>query len=444
MTPLNNQHDLNAGQQAAKDSFLEFLMAPDETYMIIQGPGGCGKTYLLGNLINSAIPAYETSCTILGMRPEYTSVSMTATTNKAAEVLGKEVGIPTETIFTALGLTVKTDFATGKTSIVSARNKQDSFVSNTILFIDEASMVDGELENFIKYKTHNCKIVFIGDPCQLAPVGYKVSPIFTRGYRTALLSEPMRNNGQPALMALCDQCRKTVETEEFLPIDLVEGVIDYMDGEDLQAYIDGSFLVLDSPDRILGFTNNKVNQYNEYIREIRGLPQEFSQGEYLISCSVLQLGSGSKIRVEDELLVESISELRTHTIHGMDIDYYSVAVSGKFVFNEEVKIPADMNHYQNVRKYLAKHKEWVSYFKLDSMFLSVRARECMTIYKAQGSTVDTVIIDLGDVSVCKVPAQAARLIYVAVSRARNRIILTGTLASRLGGINYGSPLRKKG
>ena len=48
-------YNLNQGQQAASDNFFEFLLS-DEKEMIISGPGGCGKTHLMGHMIDEVMP----------------------------------------------------------------------------------------------------------------------------------------------------------------------------------------------------------------------------------------------------------------------------------------------------------------------------------------------------------------------------------------------------
>ena len=67
-------------------------------------------------------------------------------------------------------------------------------------------------------------------------------------------------------------------------------------------------------------------------------------------------------------------------------------------------------------------------------FPDLRAKDSCTVHKSQGSTYDTVFVDLGDLSVCRNPADAARLFYVAFSRARNRVVMYGNLAERFGRI----------
>ena len=79
---------LNQGQQEGADAFFRFLFDDNKQHLIITGPGGVGKTYLMGHLIDTIIPTYHQTCALMNVPVKYTSVHMTATTNKAAEVLG--------------------------------------------------------------------------------------------------------------------------------------------------------------------------------------------------------------------------------------------------------------------------------------------------------------------------------------------------------------------
>jgi ATP-dependent exoDNAse (exonuclease V) alpha subunit len=60
-------------------------------------------------------------------------------------------------------------------------------------------------------------------------------------------------------------------------------------------------------------------------------------------------------------------------------------------------------------------------------WIDLRAQYACTIDKSQGSTYDQVFIDLDDIAKCNVPSQVARMCYVAVSRAKHKVYLTGDL-----------------
>jgi len=110
---------LNQGQQDAAEGFFKFLLGPDKE-MGITGPGGVGKTFLLGYMIDKIMPQYFETCKLMGVDPDFESVQMTSTTNKAAEVLSLDCGRPTSTVQSFLNLKVHDDYATGKIRLCTA------------------------------------------------------------------------------------------------------------------------------------------------------------------------------------------------------------------------------------------------------------------------------------------------------------------------------------
>lgn len=206
---------LNQGQQAAADGFFNFLFSKDNE-LIISGPGGVGKTFLMGHLIDQVMPRYHESCQLLGIRPDYHGVTMTATTNKAAEVLGKSTRRPTSTVHSFLNLLLKEDYSTGISRLVRSPGWQVH--QGLIVFVDECSMIDGALAVHLREGLLRCKIVYVGDHCQLAPVADTISPIYKKNLPFFELTEPMRNAEQPVLLAVCNQLRQTVETLSLIHI----------------------------------------------------------------------------------------------------------------------------------------------------------------------------------------------------------------------------------
>jgi len=73
-------------------------------------------------------------------------------------------------------------------------------------------------------------------------------------------------------------------------------------------------------------------------------------------------------------------------------------------------------------------------YSLKDKMLDLRQRDASTVYKAQGSSLDTVFIDVSNLSRSPNPSQAARMLYVAGSRARKHIVFYGELAERYGGL----------
>lgn len=423
---------LNQGQQAAAEGFFNFLFS-EQSELIISGPGGVGKTFLMGHLIDEIMPRYHQACKLLGIPPVYHQVQMTATTNKAAEVLGKSTRRPTKTVHSFMRLRVVDDYETGVSKL--SKNKDWMVHQGLILFVDECSMIDGALRRHLSEGLHKCKTIYVGDHCQLAPVTEPISPIYRDKLPFFELTEPMRNADQPALMEVCDQLRETVEKGKFRPIRTVPGVIDLLDGPTMQAEVNTHFLNPSNQDRILAYTNARVVAYNDYIRQLRGLPPTLTVGERVVNNAAIQIGP-SMMAVEDEFVVTAVSDSSTliPITANVDLEVLYCSLQGVHKTFSRVPVPVDRNHFNQLVKFYSKQKEWRRYYELKGLCPDLRPRDAATVHKAQGSTYDTVFIDLDDLSTCRNPDMAARLLYVGFTRARRRVVLYGKLAPKFGGV----------
>ena len=118
---------LTKEQQEIKDYFLSFLFT-DDKYLIIDGPGGTGKTYLMNELLKTLNNEYQDMCNILGQKSKQFGFVVTATTHKACNVINEffikeqKKDNPnfefndnlSRTIHSALGLKIKNDYSTGE------------------------------------------------------------------------------------------------------------------------------------------------------------------------------------------------------------------------------------------------------------------------------------------------------------------------------------------
>lgn len=439
-TPENTEEKVVASdpqltphQEQVEQDFFNFMLS-DEKYFHIIGPPGVGKSFTVKTLINNLVSKYEAVCRLLGIECKIQSHHLTATTNKAADAISEQTGMPASTIHTHMKLRLHTDYKTGKQGI--SRSNSFTLRNKELIFIDESSMIESPLFDIIDTSTPDCKIVFIGDKYQLAPVTEKISPIYRTMNMVGELSEPVRNKNSPHLMALCDQFRETVSTGVFKPIVEVPGVIDFIDQDQFKSLVDKEFLNPDTEGRILTYTNNAAKSYNIYIRSLRGYGKLFQVGEKLISASSYNVQGKYSISIEEILTVEDIvnnGQPITKTVYDKvsqeqaEFEVYNIIVSNKFGNRMEISIPYDAAHFQALSSYFSRNKDWVAYYYLKEQFLDLRPRDAITCYKAQGSTFDFVVLDLEDISKCNIADQVARMIYVAVSRPKTRIYCYGKL-----------------
>lgn len=425
---------LNADQERAAEAFVGFMVS-DEKELVISGGAGVGKTTLLKHLMEMKSPTFL--CGLLGKEP-ITDWALTATTNKAAEVLQEATGITATTIHSFLGLKVVTDYETGVQKVT--RKIDSPVIHNTLIIIDEASMVDTPLRRMINEGTMNCKIIYVGDHCQMAPVTEAISPVFANN-DPIILNTIIRAASSPPIMDLCLKLRETVETGVFFDMQPSPGHIDFLDPDAAEAEIQQIFTGSTHPSaRILCYTNKKAIRFNDHIRELRGLPKEFIKGEWVVSNSVCYASNGSKttaLRVEEEVEILDVGPIHNYpfylnrTQHQIEV-YEVVTRSGVF------RVPRDGKLFKEVLDVIAKdakvNKNWTVYFTLKDNIADLRPRDACTVYKAQGSTYHTVFVDLADIGDCRNPAQAARMLYVACSRPTHRICFIGQLPNRFRGL----------
>jgi hypothetical protein len=427
---------LNADQQAAADAVFQFLLGPGKEF-IISGPAGTGKTYLMDYIMRTVLPEYADAMRLLGSDPVDYEIALTATTNKATEVLAQATGYPAQTIHSFMNLKVVDNYKDGTSQIT--RTPKWKVYGKTLIFIDESSMVDTALYKFIHEGTDNsCKIIYLGDHCQMAPVFEKISPVYRNPQSIVRLETPVRNAGQPHLMQLCADLRETVETLDFFRMPHAPGVIDIVDDAGAQAFIDQTFQD-ETPDaRILCYSNARVQEYNQYIRALRGHPATFTAGERVVNTVGIEIGK-SFLRVEQEFLIHSVSD---HTFrqeipgHANDPNAAFEAYSLELVHPRtmefiKVRVPVDPEHFKVLMRYFSRIKDWPAYFFMKNGFPDLRPRDAATVYKAQGSTYETVFLDLANIGKCTDADQLARMLYVGASRASSRLVLYGALPKRL-------------
>jgi hypothetical protein len=407
---------LTDDQLKAKRAFQAFLADPDETVFVLRGYSGCGKSTLVMNLLEE-VDSFMSALSLIDSKAIRYEVALTATTNKAAENLARITGREVKTIHSFLQLLVRTDWNTGTTEL---RPRNDNVFEEFLVFVDEASFMEGVLLQMMFKRTKRCKFVLIGDPAQLIQHGTKGAPVFEAGFPGAELREVVRHEGP--IQELSTKFRGTVETGEFFQFKPDGDHVVHLDRNAFSAKILEEFGRKDwkfSDSKILAWTNKCVDGYNKFVREnISGAPN-LDEGDYAVCNSYLQIGKQS-VKTDQLVYITSIDrDVTQHDVLGdvFELDYrVSVFMPKSLVLRQarlkQAKAEGDMRLVATI----------------EETWADLRAAFACTINKAQGSTYDSVFIDLDDVGRCNSGDQLARMLYVGVSRARNHVYLTGDLA----------------
>lgn len=407
---------LSEDQQNAAAAFSRFLIDPIETVFVLEGYSGTGKSTLVKHLLDG-LENNMKAIRLLDPNFEDYEVALTATTNKAAEALSGLTGNDVRTIHSFLGLRVQTDYKTGVTRLIP---RTADAQSGYILFIDEASYIDKHLLNHIFNLTYKCKIVFIGDPAQITPVKSSETPVFAAKFLGAKLRKVVRQCEGNPIIELSTLFRKTVETGEFfnfvpdgqsvahLPRDKFdEAILAEMSRKDWK----------NSDSKVLAWTNKCTINYNHAIREHSQGDPELQVGDYAICNSFITSGKGISFKTDELVQITKISEeVEEYGVKGkvFQINHYAAFFMPNHL--------ADRN--KRIKEATAKEDRRLLH-EIDTQWVDLRGAYACTINKAQGSTYDKVFIDLDDVCKCNSGDQIARMLYVAVSRARTKVYLTG-------------------
>lgn len=419
---------LNDEQRAAFTDVLAFINDPTRKYHRVSGGAGTGKSFFISKVADDILLHK-------GPNSRLVDVAVTATTNKAAAVLADamphrrgEIG----TIYSFMNLRVSSNYNDGTQKIVPTRNW---VVHDCVMIIvDEASMTNKDLMKYIeKGTTSDCKILFVGDKNQLAPVKEELSPVYSQPLSESLLLKPVRNAEQPALMELCEQAVETVLTGKFFKIKEVPGVIDFLDGPTLKGVLEREYRTEDPKKRVLCYTNRKVIEYNEFIRELRGFTSPYNVGEIMTNNSSAELVDKTRLYTDQMVEIMSVSQpyIDTNIIAKTEIEMVDLVVRDVNTWAEyEITCFWDPDDRHEVLKYYSSHKRWDRYFRIRDNYPDLRSVASSTTHKAQGSTYDSVIVDLADIGKSTNREQTARMQYVALSRPRNRIYIRGELPER--------------
>ena len=414
-----NAITLTPDQQNALELFTQFLTDPSEQVFVLEGYSGTGKTTLVKTILDQ-LPALMKTVKLINPQAKRYDVELTATTNKAAENFGMITGMAVRTIHSYLGLRVHTDYQTNTTKLIPAKIVQPQ--EGHLLFIDEASYIDKDLLGWIFKLTRNCKIVFMGDPAQLTPVKSSSTPVFEAShFMKAKLSQVVRQAEGNPIVDLSTKFRETVNSGQFFQFKPDGHHIQYLDRDTFNKAIEQEFCRPDwryKDSKFLAWTNKRVIDYNHHIRDKALGDPHFQVGDYAVCNKYVMVGRKS-IKTDQLVCITSIGQdTERHGVTGnwLTLDYQI-----------ELFFPKSLEAKKELIKWARSTNQLGIVQEAEDQWIDLQAAYAQTINKSQGSTYDRVFIDLDDVAKCSNGDTLARMLYVAVSRAREQVFLTGDI-----------------
>ena len=410
---------LSEDQQKAFEDFVGFMLDPHQFVFVLSGYSGTGKSTLVHYLIEH-LPQIQKTARLIDPSAKDWDVQLTATTNQAADALSQLSNMEVRTIHSFLGLRVETNYRTRETTLIP-RDRED-IKEGYLLFVDEASYADDLLLNLIFQMTNKTKVILMGDKAQLLQIKSIRAPAFAAGFPGAHLSKVMRQAEGNPITTWATAMRETVETGVWQQLEPDNHHIQWLTREHFEDQIRSEFTRPDwtcKQSKVLAWTNKTVIAYNQAIRDLAQGDPELAVGDFAVCNKYMQAG-GSNIKTDQLVLVSKIDPDTTqHGVLGNVIE-----VDHKLSFF----MPKRLEDRKALVKYAHDSEDFQLVAHIDQYWIDLRSAFACTINKSQGSTYDTVFIDLDDVAKCNNGNTIARMLYVAISRARYFVKMTGDLA----------------
>ena len=426
---------LSPDQQVAADKFMEFIMDEEPGEMVIQGHAGVGKSFMTTHLLE-LVEKSAALIELITSKSNKVNVVLTASTNKAAAVLEEITGRKTHTIHSILSLKVFNNKQTGATSLQQAKDFKP--INNTLVIVDEASMVNSQLLTIIRNSCKKCKVLYIMDSYQLAPIKENYCPVSTLVKNKVTLSTIHRQATNSPIIQLAEGYRKVLDGGTF-PSIVADGVaIQRVDGPKLMELVNAEFSTIDHniySGKILAWKNEMVKEYNKHVRALHTSSVKLERGEFVTTNKPILNWAGSVIHPTDSIV--QICDIEAEPVQHMGVLSWLIILGTREVFMPVEPQTLKVAIAIEKRKVLDHKKkygtaDWSKYFRLIEGFVDLRPVHASTVHKSQGSTHDTIFINLNDIGQNHKPHEVARLMYVAVTRAASKVILYGRLGARYG------------
>lgn len=376
---------------------------------IITGGPGTGKTTLVKGVLNILAVLSGHSITDDKFRNR---LLLVAPTGRAAKRLGSSCNVEASTIHKALGYNYSLEF----------EYNEDNKLNNDIIIIDEFSMVDVVLaSNLFKAIKDNAKVIIVGDSNQLPSVapGNVLNDLIESGVvETSVLTDIMRQDSMSDIIKLSTQINNQ-------RIDM--SIFNKKDNRELYFYNDDSNGALD---KILIFTEAFLNGGGNILTDLQILIPMYNG-----ICGINEVNKRiqSKFNLSEEMIVrgEKVFKKNDKVLQLQN--------------NPELQIMnGDIGYIKDILK--TDEMDYL-YIDFDGLMVKYPASElenltlayAISIHKSQGSEYDNVILPI-------LPSYYTmlkrKLIYTAVTRAKKKLIVIGSMNSLLDAIKRADDLRQ--
>jgi len=453
---------LNGDQKKSFDELKDFIYdRNDDSIYVLKGWAGTGKTYCVSFLVRYVLD-------VIYPNKNWYKIAVTGPTNKSVRVIKKTTGIKNprvtfQTIHKLLGLTERIT-SDGQQEFVNQGDFEPQIKKTKLLIIDEVSMLNDDLFHEILRYRSDIKIICMGDPAQIPPVGkpdcipFMDELLEMYGIKTLELKTIMRQKGDNPIIDTSVLIRTDLENP-YIETGIESNLNDRGEGIEflnlnsssiresfndiLSSYFNSEEFKEDPEySKIIAWRNKTVEKMNQLVRKViygdESIGSKILLGEKLIANNpIIEMGQ-ILFNTNDEFTVDKF-EIKTEKVRVADeeggLKYYETGVT--FLNDEDKKITyfIDILHEDsesyffvlaNKLKKIAiekkgKEKSWIKYYDFIRRFADVSYAYSITAHKSQGSTYTTAFVLEDDIDINPNVVERNRIKYTAYTRSSKKL-----------------------
>ena len=462
--PEINLDVMNTDQRIAFERLLTYIMDKDDhRIFVLKGWAGTGKTFCISLLVNYILDEVYPN-------KDWYKIAVTGPTNKSVRVIKQASGLYSprlsfQTIHKLLGLKERITMD-GRQEFVADQETgfKPAINSTKLLIIDEVSMLNDDLFEKVIERRDKTKIICMGDPAQIPPVGrpdcipFMDELLEQYGIKTLQLNTIMRQKLDNPIISSSVLIRENVGRHvSLVPLenkvnDKGEGIefININDVEVRRSFSDilaryfktAEFEKNSEYCKVIAWRNKTVATMNGIVRKViygeDALTSKILVGEKLIANNPIIWQSEILFNTNDEFTVHEykIKNLKVSIDHELvDLKYYETEVYYLDDNGERCKEVIDILHessqadFQKAANFLkaeaiakkGKDKSWIQYYDFLRTFADVSYAYSITAHKSQGSTYTVTFLSEDDIDLNLDVIERNRIKYTAYTRASKKL-----------------------
>lgn len=442
---------LTEEQDLALQKLEDFIYNKDPV-ICLEGSAGVGKTFVLNEYIQF-------------LDSNDINFVLCAPTHKAKLVMEEVTGYGATTLHKLLSLAPNIEiFNLDYRDLKFLSTGFDEVPSKGIIIVDEASMITDELYNLLLdySKQKNSKLCFIGDLAQLQGVNNGGTSLAFKCPNKITLTQIHRQSKDNLLLPVLTKLRDN-PIKTFKPIEnylyTYNNTKDFM----LEATKHFQYAIQNKNTdyvKLVAYTNARVKALNACMRKLLWKDdQEYHPYEFLIGYENFEYNKNMFYNSLDYLVLDKPKRIRKYIPNFMNVYGYELCLYDRVYKQANSIFILDRNTDSDIISNLAgtiedlrltalelkisgnrqkANRMWRKYFETINSFASpfdlmfdnrvVKKKTfdygyASTTHKQQGSSINTVFVDMNNLMSCRNREELRQLQYVALSRTKTNVHL---------------------